>query len=167
MKKKPTAVPVAAPQTKTTPQAKSAPVAAKKPSAPVTKPAPAPAPKAKPAPAAAPAPKPASASAAPVSQPASSTPAPKSRKALPGPTTIVALIDAGWGNQVFLRGEGGELSWDYGIPMTCRGANEWVWVSTSGAPAHTFKFVLNDVFWEIGANRIAGAGETFAGTPSF
>jgi hypothetical protein len=51
--------------------------------------------------------------------------------------------------------------------MECRGANEWVWVSTSGAPAHTFKFVLNDIFWEQGNNRTVGASETFTGLPAF
>ncbi|MGA2052250.1 MAG: hypothetical protein ABSH19_02945, partial [Opitutales bacterium] len=60
------------------------------------------------------------------------TPAPKLHA--PGPTAlaqktldyfhprrkqhhIVALVDVGWGNSIYVRGGSGGLSWDLGIPM--------------------------------------------------
>jgi hypothetical protein len=93
--------------------------------------------------------------------------APEKKAPIPRVTTIVATIDVGWGNQVFLRGEGGGLSWDYGVPMTCRNNNEWVWVSAVNEPTFAFKFVLNDIFWEQSENRLAAGGEIFSAIPRF
>jgi hypothetical protein len=93
--------------------------------------------------------------------------APEKKAPIPRVTTIVATIDVGWGNQVFLRGEGGGLSWDYGVPMTCRNNNEWVWVSAVNEPSFAFKFVLNDIFWEQSENRLATGGEIFSAIPRF
>ncbi|MDR1497107.1 MAG: hypothetical protein LBS59_01650 [Puniceicoccales bacterium] len=92
---------------------------------------------------------------------------PEKKVPLPRVTTIVANIDVGWGNQVFLRGEGGGLSWDYGVPMTCRDNNEWVWVSAVNESSFVFKFVLNDIFWEQSENRSVNGGEVFTTIPLF
>ena len=91
------------------------------------------------------------------------------KKKLPAPsvTTIIATADIGWGNQLYLRGEGGGLSWEAGVPMTCNGNDEWVWVSTSNDPIFQFKFVLNDKFWSLGENLVASRGETNRSYPSF
>lgn len=91
------------------------------------------------------------------------------RKKLPLPsvTTLVATADIGWGNQLYVRGEGGGLSWESGIPMTCNGTNEWVWVSTSNDPVFSFKFLLNDKFWSQGDNLVAVRGETHNSHPQF
>lgn len=91
------------------------------------------------------------------------------KRKLPAPsvTTIIATADIGWGNQLYLRGEGGGLSWDAGVPMTCNGADEWVWVSTSNDPIFQFKFVLNDKFWSLGENMVASRGETNRSYPAF
>ena len=34
-------------------------------------------------------------------------------------TTITALVDVGFGNTLYLRGEGPGLSWEKGVPMKC------------------------------------------------
>jgi hypothetical protein len=91
----------------------------------------------------------------------------KSLLGLPPVATIVAKIDIGWGNQLFVRGEGGGLSWEKGTPMTCTGTNEWVWISAPHVASHTFKIVLNDIFWEQGDNHGAVLGETIVLTPLF
>jgi len=82
-------------------------------------------------------------------------------------TTLVALIDVGWGNTLYVRGEGGGLSWDYGVPLTCRSANEWVWVAPDTTPVLTFKFLFNDIWWENSENRQATLGEIYTAAPAF
>ena len=92
---------------------------------------------------------------------------PVSKKLSASVTTLVAIADVGWGNRLFVRGEGAGLSWDFGIPMECRSTNEWLWRSDSPAPVLSFKFVLNDVFWEQGDNRSASRGEIYTAAPVF
>jgi len=48
-------------------------------------------------------------------------------------TTVIAQADVGWGNHIYLRGEGGGLSWEKGVMMDCREGNEWVWSTNSAA----------------------------------
>lgn len=90
-------------------------------------------------------------------------------KALPRPsvTTVTAIADIGWGNQLFLRGEGGGLSWEQGVPMTCNGGAEWVWISTANDPVFNFKVVLNDKFWAAGDNHTVSSGNTHISYPAF
>jgi hypothetical protein len=103
------------------------------------------------------------------SAPAKTTASKATKKSLPLPnvTTIIATADIGWGNQLYLRGEGGGLSWESGVPMTCNGADEWVWVSTSNDPIFQFKFILNDKFWSKGDNNSVPRGDTHKSAPSF
>lgn len=91
----------------------------------------------------------------------------KKKLPMPSVTTIIATADIGWGNQLYLRGEGGGLSWETGIPMTCNGAEEWVWVTTSNDPVFQFKFVLNDKFWSLGENVVVTRGGTSRTYPAF
>jgi hypothetical protein len=44
-------------------------------------------------------------------------------------TKVIAKIDAGFGNQVYIRGNSTGLTWDSGILMKNVGADEWVWES--------------------------------------
>lgn len=85
----------------------------------------------------------------------------------PKVTTIVALINVGWGNQVFVRGQGGGLSWERGLPMTCNASGEWVWISTANDPTFEFKLLLNDIFWENGGNHAVPRGDTHEHEPIF
>ena len=81
--------------------------------------------------------------------PAAAAPAVKSvvaaAPAKPVKTTIAARVDVGFGNALFLRGEGPGLSWDVGLPMQNVGADLWQVTLQENARAYTFKFLVNDV----------------------
>lgn len=82
-------------------------------------------------------------------------------------TTIVAKVDVGWGNSVYLRGQGGGLSWDVGDLMVCGKNDEWTWSAPASAGTITFKFIRNDLHWAIGPNQTVRAGATSVSTPTF
>jgi hypothetical protein len=42
-------------------------------------------------------------------------------------TVVQAKIDVGFGNSIFIRGQGAGLSWDKGLPLTCIEGSAWVW----------------------------------------
>ncbi len=70
-------------------------------------------------------------------------------------TIVVAKIDAGWGNSLYIRGQGAGLSWDKGVLMQCVGDQEWIWEKKNVKENFEFKFLLNDTVWAEGEN-IAG-----------
>lgn len=84
-------------------------------------------------------------------------------------TKIIAKVDIGYGNTLYLRGEGAELgAWDKGIPMENTGGDEWSWsTNAAGSQTLTFKFLINDQTWSSGDNFTVAAGETATLTPSF
>ncbi len=49
--------------------------------------------------------------------------------ASPVPAIVEANVDVGFGNTLFIRGEGPGLSWEHGTPMRCAGASTWEWSS--------------------------------------
>src|SRR6266850_556537 len=55
------------------------------------------------------------------------SPAPKVKPVATKPvaTTVTAKIDVGYGNALYIRGEGPGLRWDQGTLMTCVGDNAW------------------------------------------
>jgi len=82
-------------------------------------------------------------------------------------TTISALIDVGFGNTLYLRGEGPGLSWETGIPMDCIADEHWrITVPESTRPI-VFKFLLNDETWCAGDDYTTAPGSTVALTPEF
>ncbi len=85
------------------------------------------------------------------------------RKAL---TTIIAEIDIGWGNILYIRGEGSNLNWEQGVPMVNLSENTWAW-KTNAASGLTFKFLLNDEVWAQGENLTAAPGSTSITKPNF
>lgn len=84
----------------------------------------------------------------------------------PPPATVVALHDAGWGNAVFIRGEGPGLSWEKGIPLVCAENNRWTWTAPIGGEV-VFKVLLNDDRWSEGENLHVSPGETVTISPVF
>lgn len=83
------------------------------------------------------------------------------------PTVITALIDIGFGNTLYLRGEGPGLSWDVGVPMDCVADDQWsLSLPASGKPV-TYKFLINDLSWSAGPDFVAAPGSKSALTPSF
>jgi hypothetical protein len=165
------------------PAAPAKPVEAAKPA-----PAPAPAAPAKPVEAAKPAPAPAVAPAKPVeaAKPApakvAEKPAPakgkaaKSASKVPASekragsvvTVVVAKYDAGYGNNLYIRGDSAGLSWETGVLMKNVENDVWVWTTNEAIEgAVEFKFLINDEGWCVGENMSAPAGETTTLSPAF
>ena len=88
------------------------------------------------------------------------------RSARSAPTTIEAHIDVGFGNQLFVRGQGAGLSWDHGVPLKNVDSNTWQW-SAAASDKLTFKLLLNDSVWAQGADIIASPGQKVEITPNF
>lgn len=95
------------------------------------------------------------------------TPAVKAVAATPVVTTIAARVDVGFGNALFIRGEGAGLSWEKGSPMHCLGADLWQIVLAESARAFTFKFLVNDVTWSTGPDYTAACGTSITLSPKF
>jgi hypothetical protein len=80
--------------------------------------------------------------------------------------TIEAKIDVGFGNTLYLRGEGKGLSWDQGIPLLCVDGSTWKW--SGEAPQELkFKLLLNDAIWSKGADFVATPGQRIEVSPAF
>jgi hypothetical protein len=101
-----------------------------------------------------------------VSAPAVTTPAivPKPK---PVVTTIAAKIDIGYGNVLFIRGQGDGLSWDKGAALQCVDASTWVWSTKQAQGKVIFKLLVNDQLWSQGADLVVEAGTTAEVVPVF
>ena len=99
---------------------------------------------------------------APASLPAVKAVAPK-----PVQTTITARFDVGFGNALFIRGEGPGLSWDKGLPMECVSSDLWRVTLADSTRAFAFKFLINDTVWSAGPDFTAACGTSVTLTPEF
>lgn len=106
---------------------------------------------------------PAPAKKAPAKKAAAKKPA---KKAAPK-TTIVANVDIGFGNTLFLRGSANGLSWSEGIPMDCKSDSSWSIDIAGVTTAFEFKVLINDEYWSGGYNDVAEPGVETTITPSF
>ena len=85
----------------------------------------------------------------------------------PPATFISAKIDLGFGNHLYLRGEGPGLSWDHGLAMDSVGANLWTSsVKHASAPV-IFKVLANDLTWSEGPDYVVKPGHSITITPTF
>lgn len=85
----------------------------------------------------------------------------------PRKTVIKAKIDIGFGNTMFVRGEGPGLSWDVGLPMNSEGEDTWT-ATVSGAKSQViFKFLVNDISWNTGEDYVVDPGSTVELAPTF
>ncbi len=82
-------------------------------------------------------------------------------------TTVIAEIDAGFGNGVYLRGSGAGLTWDKGTLMENVSPTEWVWRSENVPSTLEFKLLLNDENWSAGPNGEVAPGGTVVVSPRF
>ena len=82
-------------------------------------------------------------------------------------TTITARVDVGFGNALFIRGEGAGLSWDQGTAMQCVGSDLWQIALAESARSYTFKFLVNDLTWSAGPDFTAACGTSVTLTPEF
>ena len=82
-------------------------------------------------------------------------------------TTITAQIDVGFGNAVYIRGDGPGLSWDKGVLMDCVTDHEWQFVAGESARPLVFKFLVNDLSWSAGQDYTASPGSKLTLRPTF
>jgi hypothetical protein len=80
--------------------------------------------------------------------------------------TIQAKINVGFGNTLYLRGEGRGLSWNQGIPLTCVDNSTWQW-SGEADDKLKFKLLLNDSVWSKGEDLLVAPGERLEVSPAF
>ena len=82
-------------------------------------------------------------------------------------TTIAARVDVGFGNNLYIRGEGAGLSWDVGILMKNLAPYEWAWEAKNASKPIEYKLLINDELWANGENQFAMAGDTAITAPTF
>jgi hypothetical protein len=106
--------------------------------------------------------------AAPAVAPTKAAPAPvKSATATTTtPVTIVAKVDVGFGNNLFVRGQGGGLSWERGLPLENVDSKTWRLIVPAQAPVQ-FKLLINDSVWAQGEDLVATPGKKVEVTPAF
>jgi hypothetical protein len=81
--------------------------------------------------------------------------------------TITAKIDIGFGNTLFIRGDGAGLSWETGKALACAEGDTWSVVLSGVEKPLAFKFLVNDETWSAGQNFEAAPGDTVTVTPGF
>lgn len=112
---------------------------------------------------------PAKAPAKKAAAPTAAAPAARRKSEQPAPpaTVISARLDIGFGNHLYLRGEGPGLSWDHGVAMDCIAADGWA-ATIKGATAPViFKVLINDVSWCTGNDYVVEPGQSVTVTPTF
>lgn len=82
-------------------------------------------------------------------------------------TTIVAAVDAGFGNHVTLRGEGPGLSWEVGVPLACVADDRWSITLPETSQPIFCKFLLNDTTWCAGDDYTVLPGSSVVLSPTF
>lgn len=117
-------------------------------------------------------PKPVKKTAAPRKKPAAktgpkATPAPEPAVSPLPSTKIAARIDIGFGNTLFIRGEGPGLSWDRGVSMDCATDDLWIITLPASDSEVVFKFLVNDLTWSAGEDYIAVSGASVELVPEF
>lgn len=101
---------------------------------------------------------------APAPKPAAASP--KSTTTTTTTTTIEVKIDVGYGNAVYLRGQGSGLNWERGVPLSCVDGATWRWSQPVSTPV-TFKVLLNDQVWSTGGDLVVEPGQKLEVSPSF
>ena len=82
-------------------------------------------------------------------------------------TQITIKHDAGFPNQLFIRGSGANLSWDKGELLKNTKSDEWIWEIDSPFTNCEFKILVNDQIYENGDNHRINSGETVEIKPCF
>jgi len=82
-------------------------------------------------------------------------------------TSVIARVDVGFGNSLYIRGEGAGLSWDKGVQLDNVSPYEWSFSSTTAKGDVTFKFLINDELWAEGDDITVAKGDTSISSPVF
>lgn len=103
---------------------------------------------------------------APVKTPAKASTVTATKKVVK--TSIIARVDVGFGNSLYLRGEGAAgLSWDKGVPLDNVSPYEWAFSTTKAPGDVTFKFLINDEIWAESEDLTVAKGGTSISSPVF
>lgn len=102
-----------------------------------------------------------------VAKPVAIKPAVKAMPSSSVTTKIVALIDVGFGNTLYIRGEGPGLSWEKGVPLDCIADDQWSLSLTETSRPVVFKFLINDLTWSSGEDYVVQSGGSVSLTPVF
>lgn len=95
-------------------------------------------------------------------------PAKKKAVASPSPATfITAKVNIGFGNHLYVRGEGPGLNWNHGIAMDCTGSDLWTATIKGATIPVTFKVLINDTTWSTGNDFTAEPGQSVTIIPAF
>jgi hypothetical protein len=86
---------------------------------------------------------------------------------VPLSTTIVAQVDVGFGNTLYVRGDGPGLSWEKGLALDCVADDKWSLALEESAKPIVYKFLLNDQTWCKGEDHVAQPGTTVTVSPVF
>ncbi len=85
-----------------------------------------------------------------------------------GPKTrIIIHYDVGFPNSLYIRGEGGPLSWEKGLLLKNIKSDEWAWETTEPFTSCQFKILINDCEFENGDNHTIMCGASIDYTPQF
>lgn len=111
---------------------------------------------------------------APIAAASTPTPAPSAPKTAAATpktpsealTTIEVKLDVGFGNSLFLRGQGSGLTWDRGVLLDCVDGIVWRWSQKVSDPV-TFKVLLNDQVWSAGSDLVVAPGQKVEISPCF
>jgi hypothetical protein len=83
-------------------------------------------------------------------------------------TKITIKCDAGFGNTLFIRGNGiPMLSWEKGVPLKNIGADEWLFEINTSFTHAEIQILLNDTQFETGPNHALKCGTNVQYTPAF
>lgn len=82
------------------------------------------------------------------------------------PITIEAKIDVGFGNNLFVRGQGAGLSWERGVQLENVDSKTWR-LTVPAKDKLQFKLLLNDSVWAQGEDVVATPGKRVQVTPAF
>ena len=82
-------------------------------------------------------------------------------------TTVTVRTDVGFGNLLYIRGDGPGLSWDQGVPMECASSDTWTWTSKAVNRPFAYKVLINDERWSSGDDLVASVGTETSVAPAF
>lgn len=94
-------------------------------------------------------------------------PAPRKKVGAIDLMRVVVKYDVGFSNSLYIRGQGGGLSWEKGIELRNTAPDEWVWESSAPCEECEFKVLINDTCYETGENHHIYNGGIVQYTPCF
>ena len=85
----------------------------------------------------------------------------------PSRTKVTVRYDAGFSNNLYIRGSGAGLNWERGVMLKNIGPDEWVWEASGPISDCEFKVLINDQRFEQGENHHLQDGKVVQYTPTF